>query len=54
MNKTNALEEIQQTLQQIFLSNLTFFKQNYKTLYERLIDFEKLNIEKILTRQNKF
>lgn len=45
MNKTNALEEIQQTLQQIFLSNLTFFKQNYKTLYERLIDFEKLNIE---------
>lgn len=45
MNKTNALEEIQQTLQQIFFANLTFFKQNYKTLYERLIDFEKLNIE---------
>ena len=45
MNKTNDLEEIQQTLQQIFFANLTFFKQNNKPLYERLIDFEKLNIE---------
>lgn len=45
MSKTNELEEIQQTLQQIFLNNLTFFKQNNKNLYEKLVDFEKLNIE---------
>lgn len=45
MSKTNELEEIQQTLQQIFLANLTFFKQNHKTLYEKIIAFEKLNIE---------
>jgi hypothetical protein len=45
MSKTNELEEIQQTLQQIFLNNLTFFKQNNKDLYEKLVAFEKLNIE---------
>jgi hypothetical protein len=45
MSKTNELEEIQQTLQQIFLNNLTFFKQNNKNLYEKLVAFEKLNIE---------
>ena len=45
MSKTNELEEIQQTLQQIFLNNLTFFKQHYKNLYEKLVVFEKLNIE---------
>lgn len=45
MSKTNELEEIQQTLQQIFLNNLTFFKQNNKDLYEKLLTFEKLNIE---------
>jgi hypothetical protein len=45
MSKTNELEEIQQTLQQIFVNNLTFFKQNNKNLYEKLVTFEKLNIE---------
>lgn len=45
MSKTNELEEIQQTLQQIFLNNLTFFKQHNKDLYEKLLTFEKLNIE---------
>ncbi|QKF68392.1 motility accessory factor [Arcobacter venerupis] len=45
MSKTNELEEIQQTLQQIFLNNLNFLKQNNKNLYERLVAFEKLNIE---------
>lgn len=45
MSKTNELEEIQQTLQQIFLNNLNFLKQNNKNLYEKLVDFEKLNIE---------
>lgn len=45
MSKTNELEEIQKTLQQIFLNNLTFFKQNNKDLYEKLVTFEKLNIE---------
>lgn len=45
MSKTNELEEIQQTLQQIFLTNLTFFEQNHKNLYEKIIAFDKLNIE---------
>jgi hypothetical protein len=45
MSKTNELEEIQQTLQQIFLANLTFFEQNHKNIYEKIIAFEELNIE---------
>lgn len=45
MSKTNELEEIQQTLQQIFLNNLNFFKQNHINIYEKLVAFEKLNIE---------
>lgn len=45
MSKTNELEEIQQTLQEIFLSNLEYFKTNHNHLYQKIIDFEKLNIE---------
>lgn len=45
MSKTNELEEIQQTLQQIFWANLTFFEQNHKNIYEKIIAFEKLNID---------
>ena len=45
MSKTNELEEIQQTLQEIFLSNLEYFKANHNHLYQKIIDFEKLNIE---------
>lgn len=45
MSKTNELAEIQQTLQEIFLSNLEYFKANHNHLYQKIIDFEKLNIE---------
>lgn len=45
MSKTNELEEIQQTLQEIFLSNLEYFKTNHNHLYQKIINFEKLNIE---------
>ena len=45
MSKTNELAEIQQTLQEIFLSNLEYFKINHNHLYQKIIDFEKLNIE---------
>ncbi len=45
MSKTNELEEIQQTLQKIFRSNLEYFKTNHNHLYQKIIDFEKLNIE---------
>lgn len=45
MSKTNELAEIQQTLQEIFLSNLEYFKTNHNHLYQKIIDFEKLNIE---------
>lgn len=45
MSKTNELEEIQQTLQEIFLSNLEYFKINHNHLYKKIIDFDKLNIE---------
>ena len=45
MSKTNELEEIQQTLQEIFLSNLEYFKTNHNYLYQKIINFEKLNIE---------
>ena len=45
MSKTNELEEIQQTLQEIFLSNLEYFKINHNHIYKKIIDFDKLNIE---------
>lgn len=45
MSKTNDLEEIQQTLQEIFLNNLEYFKKHHNSLYNRVIEFDKLNIE---------
>jgi hypothetical protein len=45
MNKILALNEIQQTLEEIFLNNLNFFKQNYPLVYTKIIEFEKLNEE---------
>lgn len=45
MSKTNELEEIQQTLQEIFLSNLEYFKINHNNIYKKILDFDKLNIE---------
>lgn len=45
MNKNKELEEIQHTLQQIFIKNLDFFKQHFPHLYDNLIQFENLQIE---------
>jgi hypothetical protein len=45
MSKTNELEEIQKTLQEIFFSNLEYFKINHNHLYKKIIDFDKLNIQ---------
>jgi hypothetical protein len=45
MNKISAYNEIQQTLQEIFLNNLNFFKQNYPLIYNKILAFERLNIE---------
>lgn len=45
MNKITHIEELQQTLQEIFINNLKFFKENYSSIYNKIIAFEKLNIE---------
>ncbi len=45
MNKILTYNEIEQTLQEIFLNNLNFFKQNYPLIYNKILEFEKLNIE---------
>lgn len=45
MNKPDSIEDLQQTLQEIFLNNLIFFKQNHPSIYNKVVEFEKLNIE---------
>lgn len=45
MNKQQEFEQIQHTLQQIFIKNLNFLKNNYPNLYQQIIQFENLNIE---------
>jgi hypothetical protein len=45
MNKISAYNEIEQTLQEIFLNNLNFFKQNHPLIYTKILEFERLNIE---------
>ncbi len=45
MNKISAYNEIQQTLQEIFINNLNFFKQNHSLIYNKILEFERLNIK---------
>ncbi len=45
MSKTNELEELQNTLQEIFLNNLNFFKDKFPVLYQKIIEFEKREIQ---------
>jgi hypothetical protein len=45
MNKILPHNEIQQTLQEIFLNNLNFFKQVFPLIYNKILEFEKSNIE---------
>lgn len=45
MNKENQLEELQQTLSQIYFKNIEFLKKNEINLYKKIEFFENLNIE---------
>lgn len=45
MSKINELEELQKTLEEIFIKNLFFFKQNFPLIFDKITAFEKLNIE---------
>ncbi|CAM3830087.1 6-hydroxymethylpterin diphosphokinase MptE-like protein [Arcobacter cloacae] len=45
MDKTSAYEEIEKTLQEIFINNLEFFKINFPLIYKKIVEFEKLNLE---------
>lgn len=45
MDKQKQLEELQQTLGQIYLKNINFFKKNHLNIYERIVFFEKQNIQ---------
>ncbi len=56
MDKTSAYNELEQTLQDIFRTNLSFFKSNYLSIYNKLIKFEESNTENyyINFNDNKF
>lgn len=56
MIKTKEQKEILQTLNEIFINNLDFFKKNYPLLREKVIKFEKSNTENycINFNDNKF
>lgn len=45
MDKQKQLEELQKTLSQIYLKNIEFFKKNHINIYEKIVFFEKQNIQ---------
>ena len=45
MNKSKHFQELQQTLQEIYLNNLNFFKQYYPSIYKKIVTFENSNTE---------
>ncbi|HJE03666.1 hypothetical protein AAX26_00592 [Aliarcobacter thereius] len=45
MDKQKQLEELQKTLSQIYLKNIEFFKINHINIYEKIVFFEKQNIQ---------
>ena len=45
MDKQKQLEELQKTLSQIYLKNIEFFKKNHLNIYEKIVFFEKQNIQ---------
>ncbi|WP_419771212.1 MAG: 6-hydroxymethylpterin diphosphokinase MptE-like protein [Candidatus Marinarcus sp.] len=45
MNKNKELAEIQQTLEQIYLKNMNFFKSKFASLYDAIIQFQNLQLE---------
>ena len=56
MIKTKEQKEILETLNEIFINNLNFFKENYPLIYKKVIEFEKSNTENycINFNDNKF
>lgn len=56
MDKTSTYNEIEQTLGEIFLNNLSFFKDKEPSIYAKIIEFEELAIENycINFKDNKF
>lgn len=45
MDKQKQLEELQKTLSQIYIKNIEFFKKNHINIYEKIVFFEKQNIQ---------
>ena len=45
MDKQKQLEELQKTLSQIYLKNIEFLKKNHINIYEKIVFFEKQNIQ---------
>ena len=45
MNNITQIKEIQETLKEIFINNLDFFKKNHYLIYNKIIQFEKSNVE---------
>lgn len=45
MDKTSTSNKLEETLQNIFISNLNFFKNSYPSIYKKIIEFENSNIE---------
>lgn len=45
MNKITPIDELQQTLEEIFIKNITFFKKEHPHIYKKIVDFENLKIE---------
>lgn len=56
MSKINELQELQRTLKEIFDKNLNFFKENFPLIFNKIINFERLNIEEYVIDfiENKF
>lgn len=46
MDKTITINDIQETLNEIFINNLRFFQIEYPLIYNRIIEFENMNFEK--------
>ena len=46
MDKTSTSNELEETLQNIFINNLIFFKNTHPSIYKKIIKFEESNTEK--------
>lgn len=46
MDKTSTSNKLEETLQNIFITNLNFFKNTHPSIYKKIIKFEESNTEK--------